>query len=96
MRSASLRLGVTSFHFLRQGCWGGYWAALCAVCGSLPFSFFSPNPDSLARCAHVSVSLFPSAAPIPPHLGIMAAGHRALRGTAECGGEYLGLGLGSR
>lgn len=60
------------------------------------FLSFPQIPISLARCAHFSVSLFPSAAPIPPHLGVMAAGHRALWGTAERGGEYLPLGLGSR
>lgn len=60
------------------------------------FLSFPQIPISLARCAHFSVSLFPSAAPIPPHLGVMAAGHRALWGTAERGGEYLPRELGSR
>lgn len=51
------------------------------------FDFFSPNSHSLVQCAHFGVLLFPSAAPIPAHPGAVAAGHWALRGTAERGGE---------
>lgn len=78
---------MTGFLILGRGTCGWYCQWRVQAGSSLPFPSSSPNPNSLAQCAHSSVSLFPSAAPIPTHPGIVAAGHRALRGTAERGGE---------
>lgn len=60
-----------------------------------PFLSFPPPQIRIPELinAHISVSLFPSAAPVPTHPGLVAAGHWALWGTAERGGEYLLLGL---